>query len=343
MKKLLNVLYVTQPECYLTLENETVCVQKEGAVLLRLPLLNLEGIVTFGRAGASPALMGECARRGVDLVFLTAGGRFLARIVGESRGNVTLRREQYRAADDAASSCAIAKNFLLGKLFNSRWILERGAREYPMRLDAQALKAAGAQLGAAAKQLEFCETLEQLRGAEGSAAAVYFRAFDQLILNQKDTFRFEERNRRPPTDPVNALLSFGYTLLARDCAAALEGVGLDAYVGFLHRDRPGRASLALDLMEELRAVMTDRFVLTLINRKELSAGDFITQENGAVLLKDDSRKAFLAAWQTRKQETITHPFLEEKIPWGLAPHAQALLLARCLRGDLDAYPPFLWK
>ena len=343
MKKLLNVLYVTKPDCYLALENETVCVQNEGAVLLRLPLLNLEGIVTFGHAGASPALMGECARRGVDLVFLTASGRFLARIVGESRGNVTLRREQYRTADDEARSCAIASGFLLGKLFNSKWILERAAREYPLRLDAEMLKAASAQLSAAAKQLDSCETLEQLRGTEGGAAVVYFRAFDQLILNQKDVFRFEERNRRPPTDPINALLSFGYTLLARDCAAALEGVGLDAYVGFLHRDRPGRASLALDLMEELRAVMIDRFVLTLINRKELGAGDFITQENGAVLLKDDSRKAFLAAWQSRKQETLSHPFLEEKIPWGLVPHAQALLLARYLRGDLDAYPPFLWK
>jgi CRISPR-associated protein Cas1 len=343
MKKLLNVLYVTQPDCYLALENETVCVQKEGAVLLRLPLLNLEGIVAFGHTGASPALMGECARRGVDLVFLTTNGRFLARIVGESRGNVTLRREQYRAADDEARSCALAKGFLLGKLFNGKWILERAARDYPLRLDAQTLKAASVQLSGAIQQLEPCETLEQLRGVEGSAAAVYFRAFDQLILQQKDAFRFEERSRRPPTDPVNALLSFAYTLLARDCAAALEGVGLDAYVGFLHRDRPGRASLALDLMEELRGVMADRFALTLINRRELGAGDFVTQENGAVLLIEDSRKAFLSAWQNRKQETITHPFLEEKIPWGLVPHAQALLLARYLRGDLDAYPPFLWK
>ena len=287
--------------------------------------------------------MGECARRGVDLVFLTTSGRFLARIVGESRGNVTLRREQYRAADDETRSRALAGDFLLGKLFNSKWILERAAREYPLRLDAETLKAASAQLGGSIKQLGPCETLEQLRGVEGSAATVYFRAFDQLILNQKDVFRFEERRRRPPTDPVNALLSFGYTLLARDCAAALEGVGLDAYVGFLHRDRPGRISLALDLMEELRGVMVDRFVLTLINRRELGAKDFATQENGAVLLKADSRKTFLAAWQNRKQELITHPFLEEKIPWGLVPHPQALLLARYLREDLDAYPLFLWK
>ncbi|MDR0531250.1 MAG: type I-C CRISPR-associated endonuclease Cas1c [Oscillospiraceae bacterium] len=343
MKKLLNVLYVTQPDCYLALENETVCVRKEEQTLLRLPLLNLEGIVTFGRTGASPALMGECARRGVDLVFLTEHGRFLARVAGESHGNVTLRREQYRAADNLARSCGLGAHFLLGKLFNSKWVLERAAREYPQRVDAQALKAASAQIGEAAARLPLCQTPEQLRGEEGGAATTYFRVFDEMILNQKETFHFNGRNRRPPTDPVNALLSFGYTLLARECAAALEGVGLDAYVGFLHRDRPGRISLALDLMEELRAVMVDRVVLAMINRRELSAKDFITQESGAVLLKDDSRKAFLAAWQGRKQESITHPYLEEKLLWGLVPHAQALLLARHLRGDLEAYPPFLWK
>jgi len=343
MRKLLNTLYVTQPECYLALEQETVCVRKEDEILLRVPLLNLEGIITFGYTGASPALMGECARRGIALSFCSGSGRFLARVEGEARGNITLRKTQYRVSDDEAQSCRIARCFLFGKLHNAKWILERAARDYAARLDAVRLKNASAQISSAMEQTLSCETLGQLRGWEGSAAKAYFQNFDQLILQNKLQFSFEIREKRPPTDPVNAMLSFAYTLLAHDCQAALESVGLDPYAGFLHRDRPGRCSLALDLMEELRGVMADRFVLTIINRREIQPSDFLQDENGAVRLKDQSRKVFLNAWQIRKKESLTHPFLQEKIEWGLVPYAQALLLARMLRGDLEAYPPFLWK
>jgi len=343
MKKLLNTLYVTRPECYLALEQETVCVRKEDETLLRVPLLNLEGIITFGYAGASPALMGECVKRGIALSFCSGSGHFLARVEGEAHGNITLRKTQYRVSDDETNSCHIARCFLFGKLHNAKWILERAARDYPMRLDTDRLKNASAQISSVMTQMLNCETLGQLRGLEGSAAMVYFQNFDQLILHNKAQFSFETRKKRPSTDPVNAMLSLAYTLLAHDCQAALESVGLDPYAGFLHRDRPGRCSLALDLMEELRGVMADRFVLTLINRKEIQPSDFLQAENGVVHLKDESRKVFLNAWQTRKKESLTHPFLQEKMEWGLVPYAQALLLARMLRGDLDEYPPFLWK
>ena len=343
MKKLLNILYVNQPDCYLTLENETVCVQKDNEILLRIPLLNLEGIITFGYAGASPALMRACAGNGVAISFCTPSGRFLARVTGEIQGNVVLRKTQYRISDDEEKSCLFARNFLFGKLYNAKWILERACRDYSLRLDVQRLKAASGQITEVMEPLLRCTDLQLLRGLEGTAAASYFREFDQLILQNKDAFSFDGRHKRPPTDPVNALLSFSYTLLAHDCQSALESVGLDPYVGFLHRDRPGRASLALDLMEELRGVIADRFVLSLINRKELKPNDFITSENGAVRLKDESRKTFLSAWQNRKREVITHPFLKEKLEWGLVPYVQALLCARTLRGDLESYPPFLWK
>lgn len=343
MKKLLNTLYITTPDSYLSLEGETVQILRDEVSAARLPLHNLESIVAFGRTGASPALMNACAKQNISLCFLSPNGRFLARIVGESRGNVTLRREQYRIADSEDRSCAVAKSFIIGKIYNARWVVERVCRDHGLRVDAERLKNVSFMLNGYLDEVRQCKALEELRGIEGCAASAYFSVFDEMILQQKDAFIFDGRNRRPPTDNVNALLSFIYTMLANDCAAALEASGLDAYVGFMHRDRPGRASLALDLMEELRGIMADRFVLTLINKRIIEASGFSRQENGAVRMDDDTRKAVLTAWQERKRDEITHPFLEEKMEWGLVPHVQAMLLARYIRGDLDAYPPFLWK
>lgn len=343
MRKLLNTLFITTPNVYLTLKGETVVVSHDDAVLGRIPLHNLEAICTFGYAGASPGLMHACAERNVSLTFLNAHGKFLARVIGESKGNVVLRKTQYRLSDNEVQSAKIARNFIFAKIANQKWILERATRENPMRIDVPEFKRISQKLTVDLEKILVCDDLELLRGLEGQAANAYFGLFNQMILQQKDAFYFKTRNRRPPTDNVNALLSFTYTLLAKDVSAALEAAGLDAYVGFLHRDRPGRASLALDLMEELRGVVADRFVLKLINKKVLNAKDFVKKEDSAVLLTDDGRKTFLKAWQERKQETLTHPFLKEKINWGLVPHAQAMLLARYLRGDLEEYPPFLWK
>jgi len=343
MRKLLNTLYVTTPEIYLALDGETIVIRKNEENLARLPLHNLEAIVTFGYTGASPALMGACAKRNIDLSFLSQSGRFLARVIGQSRGNVTLRKEQYRVSDSEERSCVIARNFIIGKIYNSKWILERATRDHGMRLDVEQLKHVSFMMSSHLEEARRCNNLEQLRGIEGNAASMYFGELNGLILQQKEDFFFTVRNKRPPTDNVNAMLSFVYTLLAGDCASALETVGLDAYVGFLHRDRPGRASLALDLMEELRGVVADRFVLSLINKKVVNGKGFVKRENGAVIMKDDMRKSVLSAWQERKREQMTHPFLEEKVEWGLVPFVQAMLLARHLRGDLDEYPPLLWK
>ena len=343
MRKLLNTLFITTSNVYLTLKGETVVVSHEETVLGRIPLHNLEAICTFGYAGASPKLMYACAERNVSLTFLNMHGKFLARVIGESKGNVVLRKTQYRISDSEVQSAKIARNFIFAKVANQKWMLERATRDNPMRIDVPEFKQISQRLTEDLKKILVCDDLELLRGLEGQAAHSYFGLFNQMILQHKEDFYFKTRNRRPPTDPVNALLSFSYTLLAKDVAAALETVGLDAYVGFLHRDRPGRASLALDVMEELRGVVADRFVLKLINKKMLVAKDFVKKEDGAVLLTDEGRKKFLQAWQERKQETLTHPFLKEKINWGLVPHAQAMLLARHLRGDLEEYPPFLWK
>jgi len=270
-------------------------------------------------------------------------GRFLARVIGQSRGNVVLRKKQYRVSDNEELSAKVARNFIVGKIYNNKWIIERMTRDYPLRVDVVRFKDTSKHLSSIILEVRACEDLERLRGLEGQAAISYNRLFNQMILQQKDDFYFHSRSRRPPLDNVNAMLSFTYTLLANDMASALEGVGLDAYVGFLHRDRPGRASLALDVMEELRGVYADRFVLSLINKKVVNKDDFLKKENGAVIMTDDARKKFLTAWQNKKQDKITHPYLGEKIAWGLVPHAQALLLARFLRNDLDEYPPFLWK
>lgn len=343
MRKLLNTLYVTTPDAYLSLDGENVVVLKDDKKLLNVPLHNLESIVTFGYTGASPALMGTCADKGIALAFCTAYGRFLASVTGETQGNVVLRRTQYRAADDDKQSLDIARNIIIGKLHNSRWVLERATRDHAERLDVERIKQAGRLIMELVHDANGTETYGALLGIEGNAASRYFSVFDELILQSKDAFFFKERSRRPPLDNVNALLSFIYTMLANDVAAALSAVGLDPFVGFLHKDRPGRRSLALDLMEELRAPLADRFVLTMINTRQVNADDFKQRENGAVYLSDSARKTVLTAWQTRKQSQIEHPFLKEKIEWGLVPHTQVLLLARYFRGDLDAYPPFLWK
>lgn len=343
MKHLLNTLYVTTEDAYLAKDGENVVVEQATKELARFPLHSIENIVCFSYGGASPALMGYCAESGVNMCFMTPRGRFLARTVGENNGNVLLRKKQYRVSEDETESCRIARNMILAKVYNSRWSIERTARDHPMRVDAERLKNASARLRESLPQIAAAESLDQLRGLEGEAAAVYFGVFDEMILNNKESFYYHERSRRPPMDNMNALLSFAYTLLAHDCASALEGVGLDAYVGFMHRDRPGRASLALDLVEELRPVVADRFVLTAVNTRMVAPDDFIERENGGILLSDDGRRKFLTAWQEKKKEVITHPYLKEKLPWGLVPHIQALLLARHLRGDMEEYAPFFWK
>jgi len=343
VKKLLNTLYIVNPNKYLSLDGENVVVLSDNIELTRIPLHNLQGIVTFGYTGASPALMGACAKYNIDLSFMSSNGKFLARTTGAVRGNVMLRKEQYRISDNEQRSTAIAKNFITGKIYNSRWILERATRDYPMRVDVDKLKAKSKALAASLGMIRDAVDTEQLRGIEGEAAATYFSVFDNLILQQKDDFAFNGRNKRPPMDMVNALLSFAYTMLAGMCGSALETVGLDPYVGFMHKDRPGRISLALDLMEEFRGVMGDRFVITLINKKLINKTHFTVKENGAVYLNDNGRKVFLSAWQSKKQESIKHPFLNEKVQWGIVPFVQAMLLARYIRGDIDEYPPFFWK
>lgn len=343
MKKLLNTLYVTSENSYLALDGENVVVLDGQREVGRLPLHNLEGIVSFGYRGTSPALMGACADRNISLCYLTPQGKFLARISGKIRGNVLLRQQQYDSSRDEKISLGIAKNCILGKVYNARWVLERAVRDHSLQVDTDWMKKASEFLKNFLEQIQNCSSKEQLRGYEGEAASVYFSVFDQMILQQKKEFSFQGRNKRPPMDNINALLSFIYTLLTNNIVSALECVGLDPYVGYLHTDRPGRASLALDLIEEFRAVLADRFVLSLINKKIISGKGFVQKENGAVLMNEELRKKILTEWQNKKKESITHPFLKEKVEWGMVPYVQAMLLARYLRGDLDGYPVFLWK
>lgn len=343
MQQLLNTLFITSEDIFATVEGENIVLKRDGEEAARYPLHTLQAIFSFSYMGASPALMGACAERGIGLCFCKPNGRFLCRVNGMSHGNVLLRRTQYRMADDPVQSCQIARNFIFGKISNARSSLERTKRDHAARISVESFAQASEQLKNTLSIVLQTTDLEELRGIEGAAASVYFNHFDDMILANKENFFYHGRSRRPPMDCVNALLSFTYTLLGNDCASALEAVGLDAYVGFLHRDRPGRTSLAQDLIEELRPCMADRFVLTLINNRILTAKDFQKQDDGAVRMTDDARKTFLRHWQTRKKETIQHPFLGEKIPWGLIPYVQALLLARYIRGDLDGYPPFLWK
>jgi CRISPR-associated protein Cas1 len=343
MKHLGNVLYITSPEAYLTLDGENIVIKKEENQTTRLPLHNLENIVCFSWQGASPALMGACAERNIGLCFLTPNGRFQARITGRVKGNVLLRKRQYDVSVNETDSRPIAASFLLGKIYNCRKVIERALRDHAMLVDKASLTDVSSFLRETLKAIPSCDSIADLMGFEGSAAKVYFGVFNHLILQQREDFFFKERSRRPPLDNMNSLLSFLYTLLANDVTSALEGVGLDPYVGFLHRDRPGRPSLALDLMEEVRPVFGDRLALSLVNRKQITAKGFTRKESGGVLMDDDTRKAVLTAWQERKREVILHPYLKERIPFGLIPHVQAMLLARYLRGDLDAYPPFFWS
>ena len=343
MRKLLNTLYVTTPNAYASLDGENVVVSVDGEQLGRFPFHILEGIYLFTYPGASPALMGKCVKLGINLVFISPRGKFLARASGVANGNVLLRKEQYRISDDKKRSAMLAKNFLFGKLYNSRKVLARARRDHSERLDEETFLDAEASIKGILRNVLEENTLENLLGLEGAAANVYFSRMDDMILRSKDDFFYHERSRRPPLDNVNALLSFVYMMLTNDCASAAEAAGLDSYVGFMHRDRPGRASLSLDLVEELRPCLADRFVLTLINDRVITSKDFQKQENGAVLLRDDGRKKLQKEWQIRKQKKIIHPYLKEKIEWGLIPYVQALLLARYIRGDLDGYPPFLWK
>ena len=343
MKKLLNTLYITSENSYLSLDGENVVVFEDQKEIGRVPLHNLEGIMSFGYRGTSPALMGACAQRNVSLCYLTPQGKFLARVTGKVRGNVILREQQYNSKNDEQISLAIAKNCILGKVYNARWVLERAVRDHALQIDVDKVKKASAFLKDALAQIQNAVSKEQLRGYEGEAASIYFGVFDELILQQKKDFVFRGRNKRPPLDNVNALLSFVYTLLTNSITSALESTGLDPYVGYLHTDRPGRVSLSLDMVEEFRAILADRFILTLINKKVISGKNFTVKENGAVLMDDDLRKKVLTEWQNKKKETITHPYLKEKVEWGMVPYVQAMLLARYLRGDLDGYPVFLWK
>ena len=343
MKQLLNTLFVTSEDIYLSLEGENVLANRDKEVVARYPLHTLQSIVSFSYSGASPALMGKCAESGIGLAFCSPWGRFLARVCGGTGGNVLLRREQYRIADDPARCCEIARTMIFGKLSNGAASIQRTLRDHAPRVQDCGLATAAANIRSLLPQILAVSDPDTLRGLEGVAATAYFEVFDHMLLNRKEDFFFRGRSRRPPLDRVNAMLSFAYSLLAHDCASALESVGLDSYVGFLHRDRPGRQSLALDLMEELRPCMADRFVLTLVNNRMIRPEDFQLQDSGAVLLTDDGRRKFLKTWQERKRDTLTHPYLGEKMSWGMVPYVQALLLARLIRGDLDAYPPFLWK
>lgn len=344
MKKLLNTLYVTTQGAYIAKEGETLLIRVEGETRLQLPIHTLGGIVCFGQVSASPAAMGFCAENGILLAFYTENGQFRARVQGEVNGNVLLRRQQYRWADDLEQSAHVARILIAAKLANSRSVVGRSLRDHPDQNGYDELTTVHTHLKAVLRTVWREQNgLDTLRGLEGEAAKRYFSVFDHLISGDKEAFFFRGRSKRPPLDNTNALLSFVYTLLAHDMTAALEGVGLDPAVGYLHRDRPGRAGLALDLMEELRAYLGDRLVLSLINRQQVKRSGFTQSESGAVMMDDATRKTVLAAWQERKRETITHPFLKEKVELGLLPHIQAMLFARYIRGDLDDYPALVWR
>ena len=342
MKKHLNTLFVTSQGAYLAKDGETVAVRIDGETALRVPLHTLGAIACFGNVGCSPFLMGFCGERNVGLSFLTENGRFLARVQGPVSGNVLLRREQYRRADDPVFSARIAAACVLGKVANCRTVLLRARRDHADRVDTDALQQAADRLSASMRRLQDDLDLDAVRGIEGDAARVYFEAFDHLIVREKDHFFMRGRSRRPPLDRVNCLLSFLYTLVLHDLRSALESVGLDPAVGYLHRDRPGRAGLALDMMEEFRP-MADRLALSLVNLGQLQAGDFVFSDSGAVRMSDAARKTLLVAYQKRKQEEMVHPFVDERMSLGLFFHMQALLFARMLRDELDGYPPVIWK
>ncbi|MCF8131468.1 MAG: type I-C CRISPR-associated endonuclease Cas1c [Deltaproteobacteria bacterium] len=343
MKKLLNTLFITTQGAYLAKEGETIAIKSDGVVQKRFPIHTLDGVVCFGNVSCSPYLMGFCAEKNVSISFLTEYGRFLARVQGSVSGNVLLRREQYRSADDLGRSTTIARSILMGKLANSRTVLNRAVRDHPDLPEVNKIKSTSRRITEILQRIQSELSLNEIRGFEGEAAQAYFSVFDHLILAQKEHFSFKGRNRRPPLDNVNCLLSFLYTLVLHDVRSAIEGVGLDPAVGYLHRDRPGRPGLALDLMEEFRPVIADRLTFSLINLKQVNGKGFIQSESGAVTMTEETRKTVIVAYQERKQDLITHPYLKEKIPIGLLFHSQALLFARYLRGDIDGYPAFVWS
>lgn len=338
MKKLQNTLYITRQKSYLHKERETIVIKEGGKKLGQFPALTIGNIFCFGQVSVSPFLMGYCGEQGIGLSFYTEYGKFLARVQGKQSGNVLLRRAQYRWADDDEKSVSIARLMVAAKISNGRSVLMREIRNHG---SSSSIETAIKHLSTSLRRARNTTTVPETMGIEGDAASSYFGVFNDLL--RSSGFSFGGRVRRPPTDPVNALLSFIYTLITHECASALQGVGLDPYVGFLHQDRPGRLSLALDLLEEFRAPWADRFVLTLINRQQVKLSDFITEASGAVRLTDDARKNLLVAWQERKQVEIMHPYLEEQVPIGLLPHCQAMLLARHVRGDTEYYPPYLVK
>ncbi|MFT5114731.1 MAG: CRISPR-associated protein Cas1 [Parasphingorhabdus sp.] len=338
MKKMLNTLYITRQESYLHKERETIVVKQGKEKLAQFPAISIANILCFGQVSVSPFLMGYCGEQGIGLAFYSEYGKFLASVQGQQSGNVLLRRTQYRWADDEEKSVSIARLMVAAKLSNGRAVLQREIRnhgENPM------IQIVISQLASSLRRVKQAASVAETMGIEGEAASRYFSIFNELL--RSSGFEFGGRVRRPPTDAVNALLSFAYTLITHECSSALQGVGLDPYVGFLHQDRPGRKSLALDLLEEFRAPWADRFVLTLINRQQVKAKDFVTEGSGAVRLKDNARKELLTAWQERKQTEIMHPYFQEKVPVGLLPHCQAMLLARHLRGDTEFYPPYYLK
>ncbi len=343
MKKLLNTLYVTSQGSYLSKDGECIVVRFESGEKKRFPVHILDGVVCFGNVLCSPFLLGHCADRGLSVSFLTERGRYLAAVHGPQSGNILLRREQYRKADDLQASAIIARSIIAGKVTNSRTVLKRCIRDYPDRIDQDRVKAAVSILDGCAHRLRTSITLDEARGLEGLAANTYFGVFDQLILSKNDAFSFNGRVRRPPLDNVNCMLSFVYTLLTHDVRSALEASGLDPQAGFLHRDRSGRPGLALDMMEEFRSFMADRLVLSLINRCEVDEKGFEIKESGAVFMNDETRKTVLSAWQNRKAVEVIHPYIKERILLGLAFHVQARLMNRYFRGDIDGYPPFFWK
>ncbi len=343
LRKLLNTLYVTTPEAHLGRDGENVVVRIDDQVRFRIPIHNIESIITFGYTGASPGLMHLCSERGVALSFLSPSGRLRAKMATPTKGNVLLRKRQYSLYDQENESLKLACNFVFGKINNCRAVLRRYLRDHHCRLGQQDVSEAVKKLSNQLKKVLNTKSLNELRGIEGESARTYYSVFDYLILESKDVFHFRGRSRRPPLDLTNSVLSFLYSLLAHDCASALETVGLDPQVGFLHRIRPGRVSLGLDLMEELRPYLVDRLTLSLINNRQIEAKDFLIKESGGILLTDEGRKKVIDAWQTRKQQEIMHPYFQERFAIGLIPYAQAMLLARCIRGDIDSYPPFLIK
>jgi len=344
MRHHLNTLYVTTQGSYLGKDGECVVVRIEGKDKAKIPVHTLGGVVCFGQVGFSPALMGHCAENGVGVSFLSEHGRFIAQVRGPVSGNVLLRREQYRWADSPEMSARMARSVLTGKIANSRNVLLRAARDHGGDGREERLRFASDQLERCLASLQSPDVpLDEMRGIEGEAGAAYFGVFDALVTSVAPEFAFVRRTRRPPLDPLNALLSFVYTLLTHDIRSAIECVGLDPAVGFLHRDRPGRPSLALDMLEEFRAVVADRLVLSLVNLGQVKSKGFRKTESGAVLMEDDTRKEVILAYQKRKQEEVEHLFLEEKMPLGLLWHMQSLLLARHIRGDMDGYPPYVRK